>query len=141
LSNRLSSSYGLTSSQSSLPFFPIAFSHRNEDGTYTPIQLETLPREGLLQVQGRAVKLLVQSLKSDYHIPSANVVGHKDIRASATECPGKFFNMADVADFRVAAVRVAGRWHAAGTSPSRTKATTCSRFMEASWHQSMLQQE
>ncbi|MGQ0635101.1 MAG: peptidoglycan recognition protein family protein [Planctomycetaceae bacterium] len=47
--------------------------------------------------QRRAVKLLVQSLKSDYHISSANVVGHKDIRASATECPGKFFNMADVA--------------------------------------------
>jgi hypothetical protein len=33
------------------PFFPIAFSHRNEDGTYAPISLEKLPKEGLLQVQ------------------------------------------------------------------------------------------
>jgi hypothetical protein len=33
------------------PFFPIAFSHRNDDGTYTPIDLLSLPGEGLLQVQ------------------------------------------------------------------------------------------
>lgn len=33
------------------PFFPIAFSERAEDGTYIPIDLPTLPKEGLLQVQ------------------------------------------------------------------------------------------
>ena len=33
------------------PFFPIAFSDRNEDGTYNPIDLTSLPRDGLLQVQ------------------------------------------------------------------------------------------
>ena len=43
------------------------------------------------------MKLLVQTLKNEYHITSANIVGHKDIRASATECPGKFFPMADIA--------------------------------------------
>ncbi|HTI52402.1 MAG TPA: peptidoglycan recognition family protein [Planctomycetaceae bacterium] len=47
--------------------------------------------------QRRSVKLLVQTLKSEYHIPAANVVGHKDIRASATECPGKFFPMSEIA--------------------------------------------
>lgn len=47
--------------------------------------------------QKRSIKLLVQTLKSDYRISSANVVGHKDIRASATECPGKFFPMAEIA--------------------------------------------
>jgi hypothetical protein len=33
------------------PFHPIAFSERLEDGTYAPIDLTALPREGLLQVQ------------------------------------------------------------------------------------------
>ncbi len=47
--------------------------------------------------QKRSVKLLVSTLRNEYHIPVANVVGHKDIRASATECPGKFFPMAEVA--------------------------------------------
>jgi hypothetical protein len=47
--------------------------------------------------QRRSMKLLVQTLKNEYHIASANIVGHKDIRASATECPGKFFPMADIA--------------------------------------------
>ncbi len=47
--------------------------------------------------QRRSVKLLVQTLRAEYKVPAANVVGHKDIRASATECPGKFFPMAEVA--------------------------------------------
>lgn len=47
--------------------------------------------------QKKSVKLLVQTLRNEYRIPVANVVGHKDIRASATECPGKFFPMAEVA--------------------------------------------
>ena len=47
--------------------------------------------------QKKSVKLLVQTLRNEYHIPVANIVGHKDIRASATECPGKFFPMAEVA--------------------------------------------
>jgi len=47
--------------------------------------------------QKRSVKLLVATLRNEYRIPVANVVGHKDIRASATECPGKYFPMAEVA--------------------------------------------
>ncbi len=47
--------------------------------------------------QRKSVKLLVQTLRAEYRIPSAEVVGHKDIRASTTECPGKFFPMAEVA--------------------------------------------
>jgi hypothetical protein len=47
--------------------------------------------------QRRSVKLLVATLKSEYKIPMTSVVGHKDIRASSTECPGKFFPMAEVA--------------------------------------------
>lgn len=47
--------------------------------------------------QRKSVKLLVATLKAEYKIPSSDVVGHKDIRASSTECPGKFFPMAEVA--------------------------------------------
>jgi len=47
--------------------------------------------------QRRSVKLLVQTLKSAYHISSGDVVGHKDIRGKPTECPGKYFPMAEVA--------------------------------------------
>jgi hypothetical protein len=47
--------------------------------------------------QKKSVKLLVSTLRNEYRIPVANVVGHKDIRASATECPGKFFPMHEVA--------------------------------------------
>lgn len=47
--------------------------------------------------QRRSVKLLVQTLKSEYRISAAAVVGHKDIRASATECPGKLFPMSEIA--------------------------------------------
>jgi hypothetical protein len=39
----------------------------------------------------------VATLKAEYKIPTASVVGHKDIRASSTECPGKFFPMSEVA--------------------------------------------
>jgi N-acetyl-anhydromuramyl-L-alanine amidase AmpD len=52
---------------------------------------ETPPSEP----QRRAVKMLVQTLKTEYHIASNNVVGHRDIRS--TECPGKLFPMAEVA--------------------------------------------
>ncbi|HEY2252675.1 MAG TPA: hypothetical protein VGH74_16490, partial [Planctomycetaceae bacterium] len=37
------------------------------------------------------------TLRNEYKILTTNVVGHKDIRASATECPGKYFPMAEVA--------------------------------------------
>jgi hypothetical protein len=47
--------------------------------------------------QRKSVKLLVQTLRAEYKIPSSSIVGHKDIRASATECPGKLFPMAEVA--------------------------------------------
>ena len=47
--------------------------------------------------QRKSVKLLVATLRAEYSVPAGNVVGHKDIRASATECPGKFFPMAEVA--------------------------------------------
>lgn len=45
--------------------------------------------------QRAAVRRLVQSLKSEYHIPASNVIGHKDVRT--TECPGKLFPMSEVA--------------------------------------------
>ena len=47
--------------------------------------------------QKRSVKLLVQTLRREYRISPAEVVGHKDIRASSTECPGKLFPMSEVA--------------------------------------------
>jgi hypothetical protein len=47
--------------------------------------------------QRRSVKRLIQTLKTEYHIATPNVVGHRDIRATSTECPGKFFPMAEVA--------------------------------------------
>lgn len=49
-----------------------------------------------------ALKKLVRSMKGEYRIASKNVIGHRDVRA--TECPGKLFPMAEVAnepiDFR-----------------------------------------
>jgi hypothetical protein len=47
--------------------------------------------------QRKSVKLLVQTLRAEYKVPATSVVGHKDIRASATACPGKLFPMAEVA--------------------------------------------
>jgi hypothetical protein len=47
--------------------------------------------------QRKSVKLLVATLKAEYQVPASAVVGHKDIRATATECPGKLFPMAEVA--------------------------------------------
>ena len=47
--------------------------------------------------QRKSVKLLVKTLRSEYGIPVAAVVGHKEIRASSTECPGKYFSVAEVA--------------------------------------------
>jgi hypothetical protein len=47
--------------------------------------------------QRQSVKLLVNTLKSNYLISAPNVVGHKDIRATSTECPGRLFPMAEVA--------------------------------------------
>lgn len=44
------------------PFVPLAFSHMDEDGTYTAIDLTTLPGEGLLQVHAVGTAgLLVKS--------------------------------------------------------------------------------
>jgi hypothetical protein len=47
--------------------------------------------------QRRSMKQLVQTLRLEYGIPTVNVVGHKDIRASSTECPGKLFPMHEIA--------------------------------------------
>jgi N-acetylmuramoyl-L-alanine amidase len=47
--------------------------------------------------QKRSVKMLVQTLRREYGIPVSEVVGHKDIRASSTECPGKLFPVHEVA--------------------------------------------
>lgn len=47
--------------------------------------------------QRRSLKQLVQTLKLEYGIPTVNIVGHKDIRASSTECPGKLFPMHEFA--------------------------------------------
>lgn len=44
-----------------------------------------------------AVKRLVTALKNEYTILETRVVAHKDVRAAATACPGKLFEMADVA--------------------------------------------
>lgn len=52
---------------------------------------ETSPTEA----QRRSVKQLVQTLKSEYHISSSNVIGHRDIKT--TECPGRLFPMSEVA--------------------------------------------
>lgn len=42
-----------------------------------------------------AVKKLVGVLKTEYRIPSENVQGHRDVKATA--CPGKYFPMSEVA--------------------------------------------
>ena len=47
--------------------------------------------------QKRSVKLLVQTLRNEYRIPANEIVGHKDIRAASTECPGKLFPIVEVA--------------------------------------------
>jgi len=46
------------------------------------------------EAQLRAVKRLVATLKRAYDIPSNEVVGHNDVRATA--CPGKYFPLAKV---------------------------------------------
>lgn len=67
--------------------------------------------------QRRSVKLLVQTLKASHKIAAANVIGHRDIRA--TECPGKLFPMSEVAadDF------YPGRQLSEGLIPERTATT------------------
>jgi hypothetical protein len=47
--------------------------------------------------QRKSIKLLVATLRAEYKIPTVGVIAHKDIRASATECPGRLFPMAEVA--------------------------------------------
>lgn len=43
-----------------------------------------------------ALKDLVRTLKTNYRVSAQNIIGHKDVRA--TECPGKLFPMAEVAN-------------------------------------------
>ena len=38
-----------------------------------------------------SLNFLVVTLKNFYRIPDQNIVGHRDVPGSATECPGKFF--------------------------------------------------
>lgn len=45
--------------------------------------------------QIQAVKRLVRTLKAAYGISSNNIIGHRDVKATA--CPGKLFPMAEVA--------------------------------------------
>lgn len=45
--------------------------------------------------QMTAIKQLVAVLKKEYRIPSREVVGHRDVRATA--CPGKLFPMSEIA--------------------------------------------
>ena len=47
--------------------------------------------------QKKSVKLLVKTLRAQYGIPAASVVGHNEIRASSTACPGKNFRVSEVA--------------------------------------------
>jgi len=47
------------------------------------------------EAQLAAVKKLVGTLKAEYNIPSENIQGHRDVKATA--CPGKYFPMSEVA--------------------------------------------
>lgn len=46
------------------------------------------------QAQIRSARRLVRTLKSAYHVSDANIIGHRD--AKATECPGKLFPMSTI---------------------------------------------
>lgn len=47
--------------------------------------------------QLKSARLLIQTLRREYFVPADSVVPHKDIRASATACPGKLFPLTEVA--------------------------------------------
>lgn len=47
--------------------------------------------------QQKSAQLLVQTLRQEYFIPIDQVVPHKEIRASATACPGKLFPLREIA--------------------------------------------
>ncbi len=47
--------------------------------------------------QQKSTQLLVQTLRQEYFIPIDQVVPHKEIRASATACPGKLFPLREIA--------------------------------------------
>lgn len=47
--------------------------------------------------QLKSARLLVQTLRREYFVPADNVVPHKEIRASATACPGQLFPLTEVA--------------------------------------------
>jgi N-acetyl-anhydromuramyl-L-alanine amidase AmpD len=46
--------------------------------------------------QLQALTDLVKTLSHYYHIPAANIVGHRDAPGANTECPGKRFPMANI---------------------------------------------
>ncbi len=46
---------------------------------------------GLPDKMLESLVFLVTTLKTFYHIPDHNIVGHRDVPGAATECPGKFF--------------------------------------------------
>jgi hypothetical protein len=47
--------------------------------------------------QRAAVKRLVTTLRDAYAISSDRVLGHKDVRSASTACPGRLFNVAELA--------------------------------------------
>ncbi|AGL00264.1 N-acetylmuramoyl-L-alanine amidase [Desulfoscipio gibsoniae] len=44
--------------------------------------------EALIELLGRLIK--------QYHIPLANILGHREVPGAATACPGKYFPLAEV---------------------------------------------
>jgi len=47
--------------------------------------------EQVSAAQMKSLILLVNTLKRYYHIPRSHILGHRDVRGSHTECPGKNF--------------------------------------------------
>lgn len=45
----------------------------------------------LTEAELQALVFLVKQLQQYYRIPSANVIGHRDVRGKNTECPGNLF--------------------------------------------------
>lgn len=48
-------------------------------------------QERISEVQLRSLVSLVNTLRYHYKIPKWRIIGHRDVRGAATECPGKLF--------------------------------------------------
>lgn len=69
--------------------------HANKDGmNQRGIGISLVGNYSISQVSDRqldALVLLVTTLQDYYHIPSSNVIGHRDVPGKSTECPGNNF--------------------------------------------------